>query len=80
MVDLASVYLNLHEFDLSLHFVARINSLTDMPYDYFHQTGDAYLAKKAFGHATRAYEYAIERGLDTAYVIGLKEKFPQVKR
>jgi len=80
MVGLASVYLQMNQFDRSFNYVNQIFTLTDMPYDYFRQAGDAYLSKRAFNQAALAYEYAIKRGLDSAYVNALKDKFPQLKR
>ena len=79
MVGLASIYLQLSQFDRSLDYVGKIHTLTDMPYDYFRQAGDAYLDRKAYAHAARAYKYALERGLDSAYVRNLSGKFPQLK-
>ncbi len=76
MVGLASVYLSLDQFDRSLDYVTRIYTLTDMPYEYFRQAGDAYLDKRAFRQAARAYDYAIKRGLDPAYVKDLQKNFP----
>jgi tetratricopeptide (TPR) repeat protein len=76
MTGLASVYLSLNQFDRSLDYVTKVYTLTEMPYEYFRQAGDAYLDKRAFRQAARAYHYAIKRGLDPAYVKGLKKKFP----
>jgi tetratricopeptide (TPR) repeat protein len=79
LAGLASVYLQLNQFDRSLNYVSKIHALTDMPYDYFRQAGDAYLDKKAFAHAAQAYKYALDRGLDSSYVKNLSRKFPQLK-
>lgn len=76
MVGLASVYLSLNQFDRSLDYVTKVYTLTEMPYEYFRQAGDAYLDKRAFRQAARAYHYAIKRGLDPAYVKDLQKKFP----
>ena len=80
MVGLASVYLQLNRLDRSLDYVSRIYRLTDMSYDYFRQAADAYLEKSAFDQAARAYDYAIRRGLDSAYVKELETRIPQLKR
>ena len=61
-------------------YVSKIYTLTDMPYDYFRQAGDAYLDRKAFDQAAQAYKYAIDRGLDSVYVKRLLEKFSPLKR
>jgi tetratricopeptide (TPR) repeat protein len=76
MVGLASVYLSLNQFDRSLDYVTKVYTLTEMPYDYFRQAGDAYLDKRAFRQAARAYDYAIKRGLDPTYVKDLQKNFP----
>jgi tetratricopeptide (TPR) repeat protein len=90
MVGLASVYLQMNEFDRSLECIGRIFRITkytsggapfsSVTYDYFRQAGDAFRERQAFDQAAVAYQYAIDRGLDSAYVDGLKEKFPQLKR
>jgi tetratricopeptide (TPR) repeat protein len=46
---------------------------------YFRQAGDTYLDLKSFDLASAAYSFALDRGLDSAYVTAIKQRFPQIR-
>ncbi len=65
---------------LSMEYVTRLGGVADMPFEYFRQAGDAYLAAASFEQASAAYEIAIKRGLDPGYVETKRSNHPQLKR
>ena len=80
LAGLASICARRGEFDRSLEYVTRIYAGSAVTYDYFRQAGDAYLERHAYSHAARAYEYAVERGLDPGYVLDMQKVHPQLKQ
>jgi hypothetical protein len=51
-----------------------------VPADYFRTLGDNYLEKGYFDKAARAYQCALQKGLDSIYVKKLIEKYPQLRQ
>ncbi|MFH1373761.1 MAG: tetratricopeptide repeat protein [bacterium] len=80
LAGLASICVRRGEFDRSLEYVTRIFTGSAVAYDYFRQAGDAYLERQAYYHAARAYEYAVKKGLDPGYVMGMQKDHPQLKQ
>jgi tetratricopeptide (TPR) repeat protein len=80
LAGLASVHMSLGEYDQSLSFVTKIFRLGQVSYDYFRQAGDALLEQNAFSQARKAYAYALERGLDPAYVRNQESKYPNLRQ
>ncbi|HWR83744.1 MAG TPA: tetratricopeptide repeat protein [Candidatus Deferrimicrobium sp.] len=80
LAGLASAYLRLGHYDRSLHYVSVLYERANVSSDYFRQAGDAYVGVQAFDQAAQAYEYAVRRGLDPAYVRNQEIKFPQLRR
>lgn len=48
--------------------------------DIVKSLGDYYLSLGAYDDAARAYEKALEKGFDSAYVDSLRNRYPQLKR
>ncbi len=79
MAALANVYLNTRQFDKSIKYFSGVFKYGKMPYHYFQQGGDSYVLQKAFPEASQAYRYALQLGLDSAYVRAQHAKYPELE-
>ncbi|MDF1544955.1 MAG: tetratricopeptide repeat protein [bacterium] len=65
LVGLASTHLQLGAPERSIEYVRRLSEFDDMPYSYFQQAGESYLAARAYAEAYEALEMARSHGLDS---------------
>ncbi|MFH1373451.1 MAG: tetratricopeptide repeat protein [bacterium] len=80
LIGLVWVYEQLQDYDRSLQFLTRLYRFRQVPHHIFRETGDSYVVAGAFQQAARAYIYAVDRGLDPAYVDSMRAKYPQLRR
>ncbi len=80
LIGLVWVYERLQDYDRSLQFLTRLYRFRQVPQQIFREAGDSYVTAGAFQQAARAYIYAVERGLDPAYVNSMRAKYPQLRR
>jgi len=80
LYSLANLYVYRGDIDKSFTYFEKLESIEGVPADYFRTLGDNYLEKGYFDRAARAYQCALQTGLDSIYVKKLIEKYPQLRQ
>jgi len=80
LYSLANLYVYRGDIDKSFTYFEKLESIEGVPADYFRTLGDNYLEKGYFDKAARAYQCALQKGLDSMYVKKLVEKYPQLRQ
>jgi len=78
--NLAYLYRILNKKDKYRRFLVKAGSREDAPVAVVKELGDHYLGNGEYAKAAEAYELAIQRGLDSAYVVQLKATHPGLRR
>jgi len=61
-------------------YLLKLTSRTAAPMPYHRDVGDYFLTIGQFEAAAKAYHRALEKGLDSSYVLGLLSKYPELQR
>jgi tetratricopeptide (TPR) repeat protein len=77
--NLITLYSTLYRPDKLLGYLQKAATKKDSPTIVFQKLGDYYLSKSEFQKAAETYAVALQRGLDSAYVNALVDKYPQLK-
>ena len=80
LYSLANLYVYRGDIDKSFTYFEKLESIDGVPAEYFRVLGDNYLEKGYFDRAARAYQRALQTGLDSSYLEKLIEKYPQLKQ
>jgi Tfp pilus assembly protein PilF len=75
---LAYLHIRHRELDDSFEYISKLYYHRQRDSAYFRSAGDAYLRHGAFSLAARAYAYALDLGLDSAYVEQQQSQYPQL--
>ncbi len=77
---LVYVYLQQNRFEQIPLYLNKLHELSSTPAHLFQAIGDLLLQQRSFELATSAYDFAVDRGLDPAYIDSLKESYPQLQK
>ncbi|MEW5994136.1 MAG: hypothetical protein AB1744_07045 [Candidatus Zixiibacteriota bacterium] len=66
--------------EASFGYLKQVYDRDMMTYDFFREAADTYLRQGDYRIAARTYTYAMNRGLDSAYVDSQLVRFPQLSR
>jgi len=75
---LARIYLQQGRSDECLYFLSRAVRREDTPLSALVDLGNLYLSRRDFENASKVFQRAIDKGLDSSFVTRLKEVYPQV--
>lgn len=80
LVGLASAYLKAGRPERSMAYVTKLHSRSDIAHQYFQQATEAYLELGFDVQASRAFNYAKERGLLPDSIRSLIDRYPQLAK
>ena len=80
LVSLSTLYLRQNQIDESRECLLRLGHYPDVPYDLFRSMGNNYVKMGHYAEAARAYEFALQRGMDSAWLIEQRAKYPRLGR
>ena len=79
MFGLASIYIRTNRVPESFEYLSMQYRHGFQDSTYFRRAGDTYVHRGFFNFASTAYSFALDRGLDSAYVTAIKQRFPQMR-
>jgi tetratricopeptide (TPR) repeat protein len=79
LYNLARLYQSLNKMEKYHYYLNKLACRADAPMEAIGELGDYYLGQGEYEKAGEAYYRALQKGLDSLYVKGLIEKYPQLK-
>ncbi|MEA3296687.1 MAG: tetratricopeptide repeat protein [candidate division Zixibacteria bacterium] len=78
LIGLVFVYKNLNRQEEWRKYLIQLGERDNAPLGALKDLGDLYLSEQQFRNATRIYEHAVKKGMDSLYYMGLKLQYPQL--